>query len=68
MPGMTGAKVAAEILRRDAAQPLLFVTGYSESDAIRAAAPNAALLSKPFRPDTLDLAVRDAMGDRASLQ
>ncbi|MEO8618792.1 MAG: response regulator, partial [Sphingomicrobium sp.] len=64
MPGMTGAEVAAELRGRVPGQPLLFVTGYSESQAIRDAAPDASVIAKPFRPDTLDLAVRDAMAMR----
>ncbi len=61
MPGMTGAEVAIELRKRVPGQPLLFVTGYSESQAIRDAAPDASVITKPFRPETLDLAVRDAM-------
>ena len=42
-------------------QPILFVSGYSESEAIRRAAPDAQLLAKPFRPEALDAAVREAI-------
>jgi CheY-like chemotaxis protein len=61
MPGMSGAEVAAAILAKRPDQPLLFVSGYSETDDIRRAAPNASLLAKPFRPDALDAAVRAAL-------
>jgi len=40
----------------------LFVSGYSETAAISRAAPDAPLLTKPFRADALDAAVRDALG------
>ena len=43
-------------------QPILFVSGYSESEAISRAAPHARMLAKPFKPDALDAAVRDALG------
>jgi hypothetical protein len=39
-------------------QPILFVSGYSETEAVRQAAPDAPLLTKPFRADALDKAVR----------
>ena len=58
MPGMSGAEVAARILKARPDQQILFVSGYSETDDIRRAAPNASLLAKPFRPDALDAAVR----------
>ena len=62
MPGMTGGDVAARILKQRPGQPILFISGYSESEAIRRAAPDAALLAKPFRPDALDAAIRSAIG------
>ena len=34
-------------------QPLLFVSGYSETEAVKRTAPDAPLLAKPFRADTL---------------
>ena len=64
MPGLSGGEVAARILTVMPGQPILFVSGYSESEAIRRAAPHAALLAKPFRPDALDAAVREALGQR----
>ena len=45
-------------------QPILFVSGYSETEAIRRAAPDAPMLAKPFRADALDAAVRDALASR----
>ncbi|MEO5641000.1 MAG: PAS domain-containing protein [Sphingomicrobium sp.] len=69
MPGMSGAEVAAAILASRPDQPILFVSGYSETDDIKRAAPNASLLAKPFRPDALDAAVRSAIaGSRAAVR
>ena len=61
MPGMTGGDVAAQILKQRPSQLILFISGYSESEAIRRAAPNAAMLAKPFRPDALDAAIRSTL-------
>jgi FixJ family two-component response regulator len=61
MPGLSGADVARHILDAAPGQPLLFVSGYSETEAIIRAAPGTPLLTKPFRADALDAAVRDAL-------
>ena len=61
MPGLSGADVAANILANDPRQPILFVSGYSETEAIHKAAPGAAILAKPFKPAALDSAVREAL-------
>lgn len=61
MPGMSGAEVARRILDRQPDQPILFVSGYSETDAIRRIAPTAPLLTKPFRADALLEALRKAL-------
>ncbi|MCW3798028.1 PAS domain-containing protein [Sphingomonas sp. BN140010] len=61
MPGLTGADVAREIRRQRPSQPILFVSGYSETEAIQKAAPGAPLLPKPFRAEALDDAVRAAL-------
>jgi PAS domain S-box-containing protein len=61
IPGMSGADVAAHILATKPDQPILFVSGYSETDAIRKVAPHADILAKPFRAAALDEAVREAL-------
>ena len=63
MPGLSGGEVAAQILTLVPGQPILFVSGYSESEAISRAAPHARMLAKPFKPDALDAAVRDVLGE-----
>ncbi|MDQ3079935.1 MAG: PAS domain-containing protein [Pseudomonadota bacterium] len=65
MPGLSGAQVARRILDEVPDQRILFVSGYSETSAITRAAPGAPLLSKPFRADALDAAVREALGSAA---
>ena len=65
MPGLSGADVANRILADQPDQAILFVSGYSETEAVRRVAPNAPLLTKPFRADALDKAVRGALaGER----
>jgi PAS domain S-box-containing protein len=61
MPGLSGAEVANRILAEHPRQPILFVSGYSETDAVKRVAPGAPLLAKPFRAEALDTAVRGAL-------
>jgi CheY-like chemotaxis protein len=61
MPGLSGAEVARKIRAKVADQPILFVSGYSETDAVKRTAPDAPLLTKPFRADALHKAVRGAL-------
>jgi PAS domain S-box-containing protein len=65
MPGLSGSEVASRILARAPRQPILFVSGYSETEAVRRVAPQAPLLAKPFRADALDKAVRGALAAQA---
>jgi PAS domain S-box-containing protein len=65
MPGLSGAEVAGHILATRPDQPILFVSGYNETDAIRNVAPEANILAKPFRAAALEDAVRAALA-RAS--
>ena len=58
MPGLSGADVARQILHRYPEQPILFVSGYSETEAVKRTAPQAPLLMKPFRAEALQTAVR----------
>ena len=62
MPGMSGAEVANRMLAERPGQPILFVSGFSETAAIHRLAPDTPLLAKPFRADALDAAVRAALG------
>ncbi|MGI8705304.1 MAG: PAS domain-containing protein [Sphingomicrobium sp.] len=61
MPAMSGAEVASRILEQAPDQKILFVSGYSETDAIKRISPNSPLLAKPFRSDALCRAVRSAL-------
>ncbi|HET7317431.1 MAG TPA: response regulator, partial [Sphingomicrobium sp.] len=61
MPGLSGADVARQILDKHPDQPILFVSGYSETEAVKRTAPRAPLLAKPFRADALQKAVRGAL-------
>jgi CheY-like chemotaxis protein/two-component sensor histidine kinase len=61
MPGMSGADVARHILEQWPNQPIMFVSGYSETEAVKQAAPGAPLLAKPFRAEALNKAVRGAL-------
>ena len=65
MHGMSGAEVAKRILANKADQPILFVSGYSETDAVKSVAPQAPLIAKPFRAEALEKAVRAAMAARS---
>jgi len=47
MPGMNGAEVAREVHARRPELPVLFVTGYADTDAL-AAAGDDGILRKPF--------------------
>jgi FixJ family two-component response regulator len=57
--------VASRILAEHPSQPILFVSGYSETDAVKRTAPNAPLLAKPFRAEALEKAVRSALMQQA---
>ena len=61
MPGLSGAEVARKIRAKRPEQPILFVSGYSETDAVKRTAPDAPLLAKPFRAEALQKAVRGAL-------
>ena len=61
MPGLSGAEVASRIRADAPGQPILFVSGYSETEAVKRVAPDAPLLTKPFRADALHKAVRAAL-------
>jgi PAS domain S-box-containing protein len=61
MPDMSGAEVASRIRVLRPEQQILFVSGYSETEAVRRAAPDSTILAKPFRADALIKAVRTSL-------
>jgi CheY-like chemotaxis protein len=65
MPGLSGADVARQIREKRPEQPILFVSGYSETEAVKRTAPDAPVLAKPFRADALQKAVRGAIAINA---
>ena len=64
MPGLSGAEVASRILAKRPDQPILFVSGYSETEAVKSIAPDATVLAKPFRADALERAVRGVLASK----
>jgi nitrogen-specific signal transduction histidine kinase/CheY-like chemotaxis protein len=62
MPGLSGAELASRILADCPGQPILFVSGYSETEAVKRVAPESPVLAKPFRGDALEKAVRAVLG------
>jgi FixJ family two-component response regulator len=68
MPKMSGQELAERLTSERPGMPVLYMTGYS--DVVRG--PNemlpqgAALLEKPFVPDSLLEAVRSAMDARTN--
>ena len=64
MPGLSGSELASRILAKHPQQAILFVSGYSETEAVKRTAPDAPLLAKPFRAEALDKAVRGALAPR----
>ncbi len=58
MPGMSGPQMAAELAARGHRFPVLYMSGYAESDSGALLPEGAPLLQKPFSPDTLVRRVR----------
>ena len=62
MPGMNGAEAARALWAETPHLPILFVSGYAETDAIEEVGGKAVtLLRKPFRLETLQAAVAEAL-------
>ncbi len=60
MPGMNGAEVAREVHARRPDLPILFVTGYADTEVL-AAAGDGGILRKPFVEKDLAAKVRSAL-------
>jgi FixJ family two-component response regulator len=63
MPGMSGRELAAAVGELIPGIPVLFTSGYTDSEIVRRGllAPGAAFLPKPFTVNALVRAVRDRM-------
>lgn len=61
MPGMNGAEAAVAIRERCPNVPLLFVSGFADSELLEKSVGKAPLLRKPFRPAELATAVRSVL-------
>ncbi|HET9429421.1 MAG TPA: response regulator [Allosphingosinicella sp.] len=63
MPGMNGAELAGHIRSRHPGLPIIFVTGFAESDQLEAAtAGGSPVLRKPFGMDELARMVASVIG------
>jgi CheY-like chemotaxis protein len=65
MPGMSGPEMAGFLAARGHTFPVLYMSGYAESDSGAFLPAGAPLLQKPFSPDTLALRVRAALNEAA---
>jgi PAS domain S-box-containing protein len=64
MPGMNGAQLAQAIRARHGDQPIVFVTGYAESEQLEAAlGPDVPVLRKPFSINDLSAMIAAQAGD-----
>jgi CheY-like chemotaxis protein len=61
MPGMNGAEVARAARRLLPALPIVFVTGFAQSDQLDADFADAPLLRKPFGMAALASAIQSAL-------
>ncbi|HYN45560.1 MAG TPA: PAS domain S-box protein [Allosphingosinicella sp.] len=66
MPGMNGAELAGEVRARFPGMPIVFVTGFAESDQLEGACgADVPVLRKPFGIDELAAMVADHLGQVA---
>jgi len=64
MQGINGAAVALAARQRFPGIPILFISGFADTEALKSAVGNAPLLHKPFRPAELAAAVRSILDAR----
>jgi CheY-like chemotaxis protein len=65
MPGMNGAEVARTIREQQPGLPIMFVTGYAESEQLEAAlGADVPVLRKPFSVAQLAAAVEEQLAIR----
>lgn len=64
MPGRNGAEVARAVRARLPDLPILFFSGYADTQALEAAVGKTPVLRKPFRPSELASAIRSMLNER----
>jgi nitrogen fixation negative regulator NifL len=65
MPGMSGPEMAALLAARGFSFPVLYMSGYAESDSGALLPAGSPLLQKPFSPDALAQRVRATLDEAA---
>ena len=63
MPGMNGAELARTARARHPGLPIIFVTGFAESEQLEGALADVPVLRKPFGLAQLGAAIRDALSE-----
>ncbi len=66
MPGMNGAELAKSARARFPDLPMIFVTGFAESEQLEGALADVPVLRKPFGLAELDAAIRAALPEGAA--
>lgn len=65
MPGMDGAEVAREIIKRDPDLPIIFSTGHAALRTLRSAAgEDVSILEKPFALADLQSLIEEKLTER----
>jgi two-component system, NtrC family, response regulator HydG len=63
LPGeMDGIDLAYSVRNSFPAVPILLISGYSDPEAVKHAAPNFEFIQKPFVPETILMAVKKVLG------
>jgi signal transduction histidine kinase len=66
MQGLNGAETALGARQRYPGVPILFISGFADSEELRTAVGTAPLLHKPFQPAELAAAVRSNLDARSA--
>jgi DNA-binding response OmpR family regulator len=61
MGGLKGSETALAARQRYPGIPILFISGFADTEALRSAVETAPLIHKPFRPAELAAAVRSIL-------
>ena len=59
---MDGIDLAYSVRNAFPAVPVLLISGYSDPESVKHAAPNFEFIQKPFVPETILMAVKKVLG------